>query len=276
PPPPTGAHSAAPLADKENGPMIPSLASPGSARRAARGQRGAAWRRFAIDAGRLVMTLMLGSGAIQLLEACSFSAPNELRTPEGIYTVLNAAPYANPETVHDDHWRVIDAPKLKVDHGMQCGTAMRAVSEDYIGARVGNSMILPDGFNGTVFLNGWFLKYNNDDHDVAGLGSVIFNIGQIGPKLVWDAGSVISDRDGDDVYTFCYKYTVLAWAKNIQSPVVGVQKPHVDMAAIWPNSSGRGIFVDQGLNGSKIRTRQKFDTGGPLPAARLLNGFGVG
>jgi hypothetical protein len=171
---------------------------------------------------------------------------------------------------------VIDAPKLKVDHGMTCAGATHAVATDYIGTRVSGSAILPDNFDGTVFLNGWYATYLNDDHDVAGLGMAIFNLGQAGNKLMWDAGGVITDRDGDDNYRFCYQYTILAWQRERKRPdVVGPAKPRIDVSATHANSSGRLIFVKQNLNGGK-KLSASFNSLGKPPAARLLMGFAAG
>jgi hypothetical protein len=48
--------------------------------------------RFPVAAGRLVMTIALAATAIQLLQACTFSPPENVRTSEGLYAVLNRAP----------------------------------------------------------------------------------------------------------------------------------------------------------------------------------------
>jgi hypothetical protein len=50
------------------------------------------------------------------------------------------------------------------------------------------------------------------------LGSAIFNITREpihkGLELHWDAGGVLSDRNGDDAYSWCYSYTVVFWMRN--------------------------------------------------------------
>jgi hypothetical protein len=58
--------------------------------------------------------------ALPLVQACSFEAPEALKTPKSLYAVLNQAPFADPETITGDRYRVIDSPRLKVDHGYTC------------------------------------------------------------------------------------------------------------------------------------------------------------
>jgi len=68
--------------------------------------------------------------------------------------------------------------------------------------------------------NGWDVQYPNGDHHVLGLGSVIFNISHRynGPSeytLQWQAGGVLSDKNGDDGYKWCYRYTLLFWNPSV-------------------------------------------------------------
>jgi hypothetical protein len=240
--------------------------------------RGSRARRVAASAGRLALTLALGATAIQLLQACSFVAPDDFKTAEGLYRILDTSPYADDATVTESRWPVIDAAKLKVHHGQTCASAPRAASEEYVGMRVYGTATLPNAnWKGTVLLNGWYLEYQNGDHHLGGLGSVIFNVAQVGNELSWDAGGVLSDKNGDDAYVWCYHYTLLAWAKDMTRPGQ-VPKERVDMNAIHADASGKLAFVkgDRSSSGAKKRMAAKFTTVGPPPAAKLLAGFGAG
>lgn len=65
--------------------------------------------------------------------------------------------------------------------------------------------------NATVFLNGWRLEYLNDDHHVAGLGTLIDSIRLQNNSLSWYAQGAISDKNFDDPYYWCYNYTIIGW-----------------------------------------------------------------
>lgn len=213
---------------------------------------------------------------LQLLQACSFTAHNDpFEGPDTLYGALNSAPYVEDATVSADRWRVIDAPKLKVDHGYVCASAKRAASREYLGSRAQSSVTLPPGFDGTVLLNGWDLEYVNGDHRLLGMGAVIFNIARNGDQLSWDAGGVLSDRRGDDEYGWCYNYTVLAWAKDTTRPG-GLPKAHIDMHATHADATGKLVFADKTIGGGRgIRTKSASFKANADPRARLLAGFGV-
>ncbi|HZR80059.1 MAG TPA: hypothetical protein VFD92_03095 [Candidatus Binatia bacterium] len=213
--------------------------------------------------------------AVQLLEACGFHARDDVfDSPQHLYDILNGSPYVEDATVSGERHRVIDEPKLKVDHGYTCAGALRAASKEFLGSRAFDSATLPDGFNGTVFLNGWSLGYSDTDHHVLGLGAVIFNIAQNGNVLSWDAGGLLSDRKGDDPYDWCYQYTIVAWAKDFTRPGQ-LPKPHIDMKATHSDSTGKLIFVDRSLDASHRTMPAKLRVN-PKPRAKLLAGFGVG
>lgn len=251
--------------------MVPTFATcDGASRPAPPAGRGGPGLRLSVAATALVAV------ALQLLQACTFGAPDALQSPESLYAMLSAAPYADESAVGGGRWRVIDAPKLKVDHGRTCAGARRAASKEYIGTRVFDSMTLPAGFDGTVLLNGWYLEYAKSDHHVVGLGSVIFNIAQSGNELTWDAGGVISDHNADDAFQWCYDYTVLAWARNVGPPIGGLPKPRIEMKATHADATGKLVFVDKKMGGDDFRTRRNsFKTTGAPPRAKLLAGFGV-
>jgi hypothetical protein len=215
--------------------------------------------------------------ALQFTLACSFTAqPNAFDTPEGLYEVLNTAPYVAEATISGARWRVIDDPRLKVDHGYTCAGAPRAASKLYIGSRLIDSATLPTGFDATVMLNGWHLEYAGDDNQVVGLGAIIFNISRDGNELLWEAGGVLSDRRGNDEYRWCYEYTVVAWAKPSRPPIGGLPKAHIDMNAIHSDATGKLVFVDRKIDSNHFKTKSaKFKTAGAPPRGKLLAGFGI-
>lgn len=226
--------------------------------------------RLPLLATALVATLL------QLLQACTFGAPGgALETPQSLYAVLSASPFVDDATVSGERHRVIDGSHLKVDHGYTCAGAPNAASEEYIGSQLYDSAELPNGFDGTVLLNGWYLEYPSGDHHVVGLGAIIFDIAQSGTTLSWHAGGVLSDHNADDEYRWCYQYTVLAWKRNTQPPVVGLPKPHVDVKVAHADASGKLVFVDQDLSGNDLTTKPAKFRAPFRPRGKLLAGFGV-
>src|SRR5262249_6321013 len=86
------------------------------------------------------------------------------------------------------------------------------------------------------------------------------------------AGGVISDKNGDDDYTWCHDYTIVAWSKAMDA-----QARRVDMKAVHANDSGKGVYVDRTLAADNMTMKpSKLRTPGMKPRARLLTGFGVG
>src|SRR5262245_22730498 len=98
--------------------------------------------------------------------------------------------------------------------------ADEAATAAFVGLRIRETAVLPPGYNtGTVFLNGWRLRYDNGDHRMLGFGSAIFNITQTQngdqQELHWEAGGVLSDFNGDDPYEWCGIYTLLFWHRDM-------------------------------------------------------------
>jgi hypothetical protein len=212
---------------------------------------------------------------LQLLQACTFGAPNALETPQTLYAVLSASPYVDDQTVSGDRWRVIDDTRLKVDHGWMCAGAPQAASEKYIGSKLYDSAELPPNFDGTVMLNGWTLEYANGDHHVLGLGAVIFDIAQTGNLLSWHAGGVLADHYANDDYIWCYQYTIVAWPRRVPPPIGGLPKPYVDMRVQHADATGKLVFVDQDMASGAFTTRPAKFRAPFRPKAKLLAGFGV-
>jgi hypothetical protein len=211
---------------------------------------------------------VIGGALVNLLGACSFSPAQGLQTPADAYQLMNSTPYASI-TSSDRVTVVDDANRVKVQHGFSCAHAEQAASDSSLGIRVQESADLPPNYDGTVFLNGWKLEYSDGDHHVAGIGTTIFNVETIDNQLVWDAGGVISDDNGDDPYDWCYNYTLVFWPKSSRL---------FNMKSVFANRTGRLIFVDGGAASSTTSVHQipgSFTTANLLPAANLLSGFGM-
>jgi hypothetical protein len=227
--------------------------------------------------GRLVAATVVGATVvtINLLQACSFKPGAALETPQDVYSVLDMSPYVTP--TESDRETVIDNAALRVEHGWSCAQAPQAASSEYVGLRIIENVELKPNFNATVFMNGWHLEYLNSDHHVIGLGSTIFNVVQLNNELVWNAGGVISDDNGDDPYKWCYAYTVVEWSTVPYGPSFSpFLQRHIDMEAFVSDPRGHLMYVDGGTgDGSLHAIPGSFKVKGKKPPrARLLTGFG--
>lgn len=191
-----------------------------------------------------------------------------------MHDILDESQYVSPYA--EDRWTVIEDPMFRVEHGFACAAASRAASSEYIGLRILGFTQLPAGFDGAVFLNGWHVEYQKKDHHVVGFGTSIFNVAQLGGTLVWNAGGVLSDDDGDDAYRWCYEYTTLAWPRPKTSPIHDpVLKPRVDIQAIHSHPRATLMSVDTVRTGGVAKIPGKFRAkGGKAPRGVLLTGFG--
>jgi hypothetical protein len=216
---------------------------------------------------RSLMEIGIGATAAIMLVACSYNPPVSMDTPEGLYQTLNTAPYANAYAA--ERWSVVNDPgRLRVDHGYDCAYASRAATRDYIGVRVRNRAAIPANYNATVFMNGWKANYTKKDHHVLGLGSVIFNIDHEGGDLVWEAGGLIADKNGDDSYKWCYDYTLVFWPTN---------SSEFDIRAIHGDSSGRLLFLQSPQQSGAVHSIPASYTApnDNLPHAALPSGFAM-
>ena len=251
--------------------MDPESSRPDHAQRRRRSGRDA--QRIARRAAATVVGLAVV--AINLLQACGFSAGRGIETPQDVYDILDESQYVEPYA--SDRWTVVDDAQLRVEHGWACAAAEDAASQEYIGLRVGGFTKLPKNFDGTVFLNGWHLEYQHKDHHVVGLGTSIFNIVQLNDTLVWNAGGVLSDHNGDDAYRWCYDYTTVAWPRPSTSPFGGiVHTPHVDIQAIVSNPQAQLMYTVSGRAGGVDEIASSFKVKGKKEGRGvLLAGFGV-
>src|SRR5262245_37265980 len=70
------------------------------------------------------------------LVGCSFHLPSgiDINTPEGLYAVLNSAPYK--DLTESQRTTYVEVPGLlKVQHGLGCAQASEAAQKRYIGLR---------------------------------------------------------------------------------------------------------------------------------------------
>jgi len=223
---------------------------------------------------RLVASAVVAVAAasLNLLQACAYNPPVSLDSPESVYAIIDDAPYVNP--TEQTRSVVFGAPgKLHVEHGRSCARANQAASETYIGMRITDNVLLPKGYTGTVYQNGWELQYEDEDHHVLGLGSTIYNVHQLGDILFWDAGGVISDHNGDDDYRWCYTYTVVAWPKNPPTGAVAHLLPRLEIEAVQVDETSGLIFTDAG-SGSVSRIKAQYESAtSRKPRGVLLAGF---
>jgi hypothetical protein len=151
--------------------------------------------------------------------ACSFTPPTALNTPENVHKILNMTPVRSLE--EGNRWTVYEDPgRIRVQHGYGCTQVSEAATDDYVGFHIQDQAVAPDvNDHSAIILNGWDLQYRNGDHHVQGLGSAIFNISHKYTineyTLQWDAGGVLSDKNGDDDYKWCYRYTLIFWNASV-------------------------------------------------------------
>lgn len=158
--------------------------------------------------------------ALLFTTSCTFTGPGVMpTTPEEINSRFSDASLAQPYAANRN--TLFSDGLLEVQHGVSCAEARRAVSRDNAGnisygIRVDESAPIPAGYdNGTVFLNGWRLKYRKKDHHVLALSTALVNIEMDVDELRWSAGGIVTDKNGDDAYSWCYYYTLLFWSNAI-------------------------------------------------------------
>lgn len=95
-------------------------------------------------------------------------------------------------------------------HGFSCAESDQRGTEDLL--KLEESLDIPGyASEATVFLNGWRMNYLSSDHHLGGLGTMISNIRLENKTLKWQAAGLLSDKNFDDGYRWCYFYTVVAW-----------------------------------------------------------------
>jgi hypothetical protein len=97
-----------------------------------------------------------------------------------------------------------------VFHGGGCAKSDRAGRQQVL--KVEQSINVPSyARNATVFLNGWRLQYLNGDHHVKEVVTAIRNVRLEGQTLKWEAIGKLADRNFDDSFLWCYRFTAFAW-----------------------------------------------------------------
>lgn len=154
---------------------------------------------------RAFLTLLAGL-ITTLFVSCSFNT-----NPKDLCTRFKEAPVKQlTDSDHGTNPPVINDGTIYVYHGFGCAESKNSGTQDFI--KVEQSLGIPQyATNATVFLNGWHLQYLDSDHHVAGLATLIGNIGLDKGTLKWQAGGVLTDSGFGNPYNWCYYYTVVAW-----------------------------------------------------------------
>jgi len=103
-----------------------------------------------------------------------------------------------------------DQGKIIVIHGSACGESDLS-GEEMVVELPGNFTLPAYANAATVFLNGWKLRYLDNDEELRALSANIINVEISGGELSWRAQGYIMDSNFKDGYEFCYNYTVIAW-----------------------------------------------------------------
>lgn len=157
-----------------------------------------------MNAARSLGALILGLS----VTACSIN-PSHIQNPDDLIPFRDQTPVSSPTST--ERSLVYESPGLlAVFHGSSCGISDRSGEE--IAQRIQEELALPKGLDqATVVLNGFRLRYLDEDHHVRFLGTGISDIVIDRGVLRWEAGGALSDNNFDDGYEWCYTYTVLAW-----------------------------------------------------------------
>jgi hypothetical protein len=165
--------------------------------------------------------------AVILATACGFSPKSDLCSS------FESAPLKDP--IGDPPTQVLLDPtqRFAVYHGSACAESDEDDTENII--KVQQTLELPAFANrATVFLNGWKVKYLHKDHEVEGVGTLIGKIEMVRNTLNWQAAGILSDKNFDDAYEWCYHYTVIAW----NDPAIDAVVDHDDASAFCKSSGG--------------------------------------
>jgi len=156
------------------------------------------------------LALMLCTGSVAACEFCHgvLSCKEFAGFPDSVSSSIIPLTSSNRTQVFEDVGTIIVYRGTGCTESKLSGTQQPIVVEEYLN--------LPRyATAATIFLNGWHMKYLNGKHNVAGIGTSIYNIrlenGPVGQILRWRAGGALSDKNFDDPYSWCYFYTVVAW-----------------------------------------------------------------
>jgi hypothetical protein len=184
-----------------------------------------------VNAARTLGALMISLS----VTACSFN-PHGLESPDELLPFRDDTPIS--AATSGERTMVYESPGLlAVFHGSSCAESDRSGEE--IPMRIQEELVLPRELDqATVLLNGFRLRYLDDDHHVGGLGTAIGAIEIDRGVLHWEAGGAISDNDFNDGYEWCYTYTVLAWnSLQLQATVDHGDMGHAFRDIAWTHGS---------------------------------------
>lgn len=144
------------------------------------------------------MALLLGA-------ACTYTPPET-----DLCSQFEVAPLKDPIGEPPALVLMDPAQRFAVFHGSACAQSDEDGEENII--KVQQSLELPAFANkATVFLNGWKAKYLHKDHEILGVGALIGKIALDKGIISWQAAGLLSDKNFDDAYEWCYHYTVIVW-----------------------------------------------------------------
>lgn len=217
----------------------------------------------------------LGACLTGVAGACTFSAPDAYQPPEQqMHDAINASPLL--PLAESSRYTITETPgKVKLMHGQSCAFAPRASGDHHIGFRVHESVPMPAGYEGTVYLNGFRGDYDSDDRNMLGIGAMLIHVDSNKDKgeLSWEAGGVLGDDSGDDAYKWCYWYAIAMW---------NTQAPELDISAFQTDEDPKlttFIHDDDSDPGNETALRELpgvfADPGRRAPKAVLPRGFGL-
>lgn len=200
-----------------------------------------------------------------LASACSFN-PSGVANPDSLLPFLDDIPVVHP-TVNDRRLIFESPGLLSVFHGETCAQAHPSGDEG-TPLLVQEELPLPrDLDRGTVIANGYRLRYLDSDHHVMAMANAIGEIAVTPGLLKWEASGILSDKDFNDSFEWCYTYTAVAW--NSQQ-----------LAAVADHGDTGHAFRDRAwTHGSSLRPVAGFlfnkDFAGLEEVAILPRGYGA-
>ncbi|MGL5943720.1 MAG: hypothetical protein ACRC2S_25810 [Waterburya sp.] len=160
-------------------------------------------------------------------------------------------------------------------HGFSC-----AEQRDSGGLiKVEQSLDVPGYANqATVFLNGWQAKYLNSDHHIRDLATVVGRISLENGDLKWNAIGELADERPYDEFSWCYRYTALAWNDAVLNAVVD-QDDADNFCKAGTGASDNFYFTDNDSSTTALSSFYSFIQNSNFPpgatVAVLPRGFGV-
>jgi hypothetical protein len=115
-------------------------------------------------------------------------------------------------TLTDSEQNVVfeDPGTIIVFHGGGCAKSDRAGKQQVL--KIEQSVDVPSyAKTATVFLDGWRLQYLHGDHHVGFVVTAIRNTRLERQTLKWEAIGKLADRNFDDAYLWCYRFTAFGW-----------------------------------------------------------------